>query len=310
MGKFGVRLKKLRKEKSLRQKDLADILGLAQTTIANYEQNTRFPNEEILKKLSDYFNVSFDYLLGRTNVYQTNESDVLYQEIEKSLTSLSEIYKDYIEYLLEGKKTLATKLIIQSVKLGIDIRDIYMYVFEPALKHVGHLWELGKITVADEHYFSLVTEHIMSILYTYIDIYNKKNYSLAALSSSGERHTIGIRMISDLFEIEGWDTYFLGSNTPTNSIIKTIVKYDIDLLAISVTMDYHINSAQSIIHALRDTKDCKSIKIIVGGNAFNNDSKLWERIGADGFATTAVEAVNLGSKLMKRQKINNNLKLI
>lgn len=301
MGKFGVRLKRLRKEKGLRQRDLADILGLAQTTIANYEQNTRFPNEEILKKLSDYFNVSFDYLLGRINVYQIDKADVLYKDIEKSSCSLSEMYKYYMEYLLEGKKTLATKLIIQSVKSGINIRDIYMYVFEPALKHIGHLWELGNIDVADEHYFSLATEHIMSILYTYIDMNNKKNYSLAALSSGGERHTIGIRMISDLFEIEGWDTYFLGSNTPTKSIINTIDKYDIDLLAISVTMDYHINSVQSIIHAVRNTKDCKSIKIIVGGNAFNNDTKLWQRIGADGFTPTAVEAVNLGTKLMKRK---------
>jgi repressor LexA len=62
---FPSRLKDLRKEKNLRQKDLATDLGVARTTIANYEQGTRFPDKDVLNKLANYFNVSTDYLLGR-----------------------------------------------------------------------------------------------------------------------------------------------------------------------------------------------------------------------------------------------------
>ena len=55
---LGDRLKKIRKDKNLRQIDLASSLGLAQTTIANYEQGTRFPNEKTLSQIADFFNVS------------------------------------------------------------------------------------------------------------------------------------------------------------------------------------------------------------------------------------------------------------
>jgi transcriptional regulator with XRE-family HTH domain len=65
--KFSDRLKKLRKEKNLYQKELAEHLGVSRPTITQYESGTRKPDNETLGKIADYFNVSIDYLLGRTN---------------------------------------------------------------------------------------------------------------------------------------------------------------------------------------------------------------------------------------------------
>lgn len=64
---FGDRLKQLRKQKKLRQEDIANKLGIARTTYAMYEQNSREPDFETLQKLADLFGVSTDYLLGRIN---------------------------------------------------------------------------------------------------------------------------------------------------------------------------------------------------------------------------------------------------
>ncbi|MFL2099727.1 helix-turn-helix domain-containing protein [Desemzia sp. FAM 24101] len=59
------KLKELRKSKRLTQGEMAEILEIARTTYANYEQGTREPDNKILNKLADYFQVSTDYLLGR-----------------------------------------------------------------------------------------------------------------------------------------------------------------------------------------------------------------------------------------------------
>lgn len=64
---FGDRLKKLRKEKDILQKDLADALKLSVSTIGMYEQGRRDPDTETLSAIAEYFNVSIDYLLGKTN---------------------------------------------------------------------------------------------------------------------------------------------------------------------------------------------------------------------------------------------------
>lgn len=60
------RLRKLREEKGLTQKELAQALGLnSKSTITNYEQNDRDPDYETLIKIAKYFEVSIDYLLGQ-----------------------------------------------------------------------------------------------------------------------------------------------------------------------------------------------------------------------------------------------------
>ena len=61
------RLKELRTKKGLFQKDIADFLDVERTTYVKYENGAIEPNHEVLKKLADYFEVSVDYLLGRSD---------------------------------------------------------------------------------------------------------------------------------------------------------------------------------------------------------------------------------------------------
>jgi transcriptional regulator with XRE-family HTH domain len=76
------RLKQLRKQKSVYQKEVAKFLGVALTTYAAYEQGTANPSLEILSLIGDYFDVSTDYLLGKSNIKHTqSESDFL-KEVE------------------------------------------------------------------------------------------------------------------------------------------------------------------------------------------------------------------------------------
>jgi transcriptional regulator with XRE-family HTH domain len=67
MPSFGERLHLLRKSKKLQAKELAEAIGLKRRIIFNYEKNERLPSYEVLLKLADYFDVSLDYLVGRSD---------------------------------------------------------------------------------------------------------------------------------------------------------------------------------------------------------------------------------------------------
>lgn len=62
-----MRLKELRKRKGISQQRLATDLNTTQNTISRYETGEREPGIDDLTKIADYFNVSVDYLLGRTD---------------------------------------------------------------------------------------------------------------------------------------------------------------------------------------------------------------------------------------------------
>lgn len=72
---FGKRLATLRKQKELSQYELADRLGFSRGQIANYEQGKREPDYGTLEKIADFFEVTTDYLLGRTDIPSPPDTD-------------------------------------------------------------------------------------------------------------------------------------------------------------------------------------------------------------------------------------------
>lgn len=66
--KLAERLKELRKEKDLRQEHVAVALNISMSAYCNYEQGKREPVASVLCRMADYYDVSVDYLLGRSDI--------------------------------------------------------------------------------------------------------------------------------------------------------------------------------------------------------------------------------------------------
>ncbi len=212
---------------------------------------------------------------------------------------LSALAKEYLQALLQGERHRASRLIMDEVQRGIAIQDIYLQVFQRSQREIGRLWQMNKISVAQEHYCSAATQIIMSQLYPYIFGTKKKGKVLIAACVGGELHEIGIRMVSDFLEMEGRDTFYMGANTPNTTIIQTIAERNASLLAISATMVFHVRIVADLISLIRLSEKCKQVKIVVGGYPFNLDAHLWKQVSADGYACDARDAISVAGQLVK-----------
>lgn len=94
-------LKNLRLEKKLTQEELAKVLNLSVSTISMYETGSREPDISTLKTISEYFNVTCDYLLGLSSNRHFNVVSVTSQT---DTTAYLKSLKDVIETLLEAKE--------------------------------------------------------------------------------------------------------------------------------------------------------------------------------------------------------------
>lgn len=65
---FGQRLKELRLEKRMTQEDLGKLMHVSKASVSLYEKNERTPDKDTLIETADYFEVSLDFLLGRSDV--------------------------------------------------------------------------------------------------------------------------------------------------------------------------------------------------------------------------------------------------
>ncbi len=208
----------------------------------------------------------------------------------------SDLAGAYLNALLQAKREDANRLITDAVKQGVSIRDIYLHVFHATQYEIGRLWHLRQATVAQEHYCSAATERIMSQLYAHIFTTSRIGKTYIGACVGGELHQIGARMVADFFEMEGWDTYYMGANTPAPSILQAIAAHKADVLGISMSISFHRSKLEELIQAVRESPNVpKNLKIMVGGYYFIQNPGIWKIIGADGTAKNAQEAIELAN---------------
>lgn len=87
------RIRDLREDMDLRQIDVARATGIDQKTLSNYETGKTNPDSFAILKLADFFHVSADYLLGRTDFPQPNTDRIL-EQLDKVQEELTKIKKE------------------------------------------------------------------------------------------------------------------------------------------------------------------------------------------------------------------------
>ncbi|MDQ3819189.1 MAG: cobalamin-dependent protein [Acidobacteriota bacterium] len=209
----------------------------------------------------------------------------------------ADLAKQFLRLLLDGDRHIASRLILNAVDSGLSVKDIYLHVFQPSQREIGRLWQMNQVSVAQEHYCTAATQLIMAQLYPRIFRTEKNGRRVVATSTAGELHEIGVRIITDFLEMEGWDTYYLGANSPTVAILQAIAERKADVLAVSATMTFHIRAVENLISAVRSSESLNTVKILVGGYPFNVEPELWKRVGADAYAADASEVIAACSRL-------------
>ena len=211
---------------------------------------------------------------------------------------LSPFAQKYLNHLLKGDRHSALSLVLDDVKAGVPVKEIYVGVFQPVQYEIGRLWQTNKISVAQEHFCTGATQLIMSQLYPYLFTGEKKTKKMVTTCVPGEMHEMGARMVTDFFEMQGWDTYYLGANMPIESVVRYLSEIKPQCLAISATMTFHVSAVEEMIRKIRSSPDVSpDLKILVGGYPFKVAEGLWERVGADGYAQNATDAIELANKL-------------
>lgn len=76
---LGTKLKKLRKDRNLKQDDIAELFGITKGSISNWENDRRSPNIQQLQRLADFYGVSMDYFNDETKQIKIEVEDVLYK---------------------------------------------------------------------------------------------------------------------------------------------------------------------------------------------------------------------------------------
>lgn len=203
----------------------------------------------------------------------------------------------YLNALLEGKRKEAGKICLDFIKTGKSFKELYEHIMKPALYEVGKLWEQNKISVATEHLATAITEGIMNTFFADIipDKYNGKKVVLTCVEN--EEHQVGVKMVADVFEMNQWESFFLGTGFPTSELIKFIKEVQPDIIAISLTVYFNFKKLKQMLSQLKS--EFPETKLVIGGQAL---TRLSDKDFAEWKDITYINDLNELDTLLKHLK--------
>lgn len=129
MNKLGGRIKSLRESNNIQQKVLAKAIGISNVVLSRYETRERRPDYDTLKLIANYFNVTTDYLLGRTDKKRSDWNDKLPELRARDEKDIAKKLQDMINELESG-----TSLAFDGEPMDEDTRELVLAQIERNLR--------------------------------------------------------------------------------------------------------------------------------------------------------------------------------
>lgn len=205
---------------------------------------------------------------------------------------LSPLRRELLDRLLDGDVQSAMEVARRGREDAGGVLELYAEVLQPVLYEVGKMWEEGRISVAHEHLASSIVTRILVQEGASVPLPASRKRAVVTAAAS-DLHEMGAWMVADALRMKGWRVDFLGANTPVEDVVDLARRSKADLVAISVTMPFHLPAVKELVDKLRVDPLAKSTKVVVGGQAFLSSPDIWKSLGADGMAMDArqIEAV-------------------
>jgi len=177
-----------------------------------------------------------------------------------------EAYAHYLDALLAGDRQQCRAVFESWLAAGTELRVLYQELVQRSLYDVGARWEQGRVSVATEHLATAITESLLNLVYPLLFSRPRVGKSAVVTCTAGEYHQIGAKMVADLFEFHGWRGYFLGANTPPPDLLDLIRQKRPDVVSLSLTVFFNLDSLLQTMAAIR--AEFPTVPILVGGQAF------------------------------------------
>jgi MerR family transcriptional regulator, light-induced transcriptional regulator len=204
---------------------------------------------------------------------------------------VEDLRERYVDLLVAGDLGSATRLVEEATDSGADVRQVYLEVLQPALYEVGRRWEEAEISVAQEHLATATTQGLMARLADRLGgrVAGRRGRRALLACAEGELHAIGVRMVADFLDADGWDVLFVGALSPASSVAELAGEQRVDVVALSASLSMRIPEIRTAVLALRALE--RVPVIAVGGQAFGGSEEVALATGADLYAADAAEFI-------------------
>ena len=205
------------------------------------------------------------------------------------------ILERYLASLLQGDRKQSRTVIEEALQTGIPANSVYADIIWPIMVEIEKLLRSDKITSVQEHLATRINRTIVDQLQNKLPCRPSKGKKIVVCCAQNELQELGAQIMADLFESDGWQVRFLGGGLTNDDILSFINDYAPDILLIYGTTPKQAPQLRQLIDTIKTINAWPHLRIMLSGGVFNRAEGLWQEIGADLFADTAIKAIHVAS---------------
>ena len=199
----------------------------------------------------------------------------------------------YMPPLLAGSRVECRAVAAELLKHASDPTDLFFELLWPAMERVERLFRQDRINAATESMATRINRAIADQVQVYVKRQPRNGKRILIACAPGEPEELGAQMCADLFEVRGWEVYFVGGGIPNDEICGLVGQLRPDLLLVFGTQPAGVPAVRHLIELIRDIGTHPTMNIMVSGGVFNRADGLWKEVNADLFAKSAQQALTL-----------------
>ncbi|WP_443054300.1 cobalamin B12-binding domain-containing protein [Streptomyces sp. NBC_00683] len=178
----------------------------------------------------------------------------------------------------------AVDVVFTALENGMEAENALLDLIAPVQAKVGSEWAANRLTVAQEHAASAITERVIAALAHRPAARPTPRLGRVTVACvDQEWHVLPARLLAEVLTLRGWQVDFLGAQVPTPHLIAHLHSSGADAVALSSTLPTRLPAAHAAISA------CKAVgvPVLAGGAAFGPDGRYARRLGANAWAADA-----------------------
>ena len=206
----------------------------------------------------------------------------------------------YLQPLLAGRRAECFDLIADALHKGTPAEEVVCEVVWPAMAQVERLYRDDRINTAVEHMACRINRTVADQLQAHLGHRPSNGKRVLIACADGPHEELGAQMVGDLFQADGWETFFVGGGVPDDEILALVGQMRPHVLLIFGAQPEAVPNTRSLIERIREVGTCPAMNIVVTGGIFNRAEGLWREIGADAFCELLRGVLSLANGLGPR----------
>lgn len=215
----------------------------------------------------------------------------------------SEILEKLAAVVIDGTETEAEALAQAVVENQMDPLEAIEQGLSKGMTIIGSRFESGDAYLPELLMAAANFNAAMVVLKPVLDAQKKKVEKLGKVligTVKGDVHSIGKDIVASVLDTSGFEVVDMGVDNPSLNIIEEAEKIKADVIALSSVMTTTMPAQKEVIDTLTEMGIRQKYIVIIGGGPVNEE---WaERIGADGYGKSAIQAVELLKGLMEGKR--------